>query len=144
MVEIVRLTVAKESDVADINKLLPQLRSNAAEHHGTLSDLQRIVADPSVLLLVVRDGEKIVGMGSLYTILKVGKRSGTIEDVVVDDEYRGEGLGEKLMQELLRCAREEKLQQLYLTTRPDRVAAHQLYEKLGFEQQETDVYRMKM
>ncbi|RJQ35563.1 GNAT family N-acetyltransferase [Candidatus Parcubacteria bacterium] len=142
--DIVRLTEARESYVADINGLLSQLRSDPSEHKGSLIDLHTIVADKNVAFIVAVDGEKIVGMATLYMITKIGKRGGYVEDVVVDGNYRGQGLGEKLMQKLLEVARRENLKQLYLTTRPDRVAAHKLYEKLGFTQQQTDVYRMKI
>ena len=144
MIEIVRLKESSEQAVTDINKLLPQLRSDPSEHRGTLADLREIMNDPTAILMVAKDSDRIIGMGLLYTIVKVGKRSGSIEDIVVDEAHQGKGLGRRLMEALLEVARKEKLGQLYLTTRPERVAAHKLYESLRFEQVETDVFRLEL
>lgn len=144
MVEIVRLAEAKESYIADINKLLPQLRSNPAEHAGVLADLKEVVSDPSIFLVVAKDGDEIVGMGFLYTIIKIGKRSGSVEDVVVDNDYRGQGFGEKITQALIDIARHEGLKSLYLTSSPERVTAYRLYEKLGFKKRDTFVFKLNL
>ena len=144
MVDVLRLQEATDEAVLDINALLPQLRSNPAGHQGTLSDLQGVIGDPSITMIVAKDGKRIIGMGFLYTVLKMGKRSGSIEDIVVDDSYRGKGVGKRIMNALTEAARNEKIQQLYLTTRADRIAAHKLYESLGFMQVQTDVFRLDL
>ena len=144
MISIERLTTSSETAVADINALLVQLRSNPMEHEGSVADLEEVVQDPSIYLIVAKDGERIVGMGSLYTALKVGKRSGYLEDIVVDSGYRGQRLGEKITAALIEAARAERLKQLYLTSRPDRTPAHHLYEKLGFRKHETFVFRLEL
>src|SRR3989344_1477628 len=133
MVIIERLTRATEQHLADINKLLPQLRSNPSEHEASLSELQAIISDKNVALIVAMDDGKIVGMATLYIITKFSKRNGHVEDVVVDGEYRGQGLGEKIMQALINLARSEQVKTLHLTSRPERVAGNKLYQKLGFE-----------
>jgi ribosomal protein S18 acetylase RimI-like enzyme len=142
--EIVRLTEATEQAIEDIKRLLPQLRGDSAEHTGSLADLKEMADDENVALIVAKDNGHIVGMGTLYMITKIGKRSGFIEDVVVDDAYRGQGLGQKIMQMLIDAARAGDLQQIYLTSRPERVAANKLYQKLGFEVRETNVYRLAL
>ena len=64
--------------------------------------------------------------------------------MIVSEEYRGQGLGEKIMRKVVTIARTKKLTSLKLTSRPSRVAAHRLYEKLGFEKKETEVFGLKL
>ena len=144
MIEIVQLKEASEAALQDINKLLPQLRTHGGEHIASRVDLEMIVEDKNIRLIVARDGKKIIGMASLYIIHKLGKHKGSVEDVVVDDAYRGQQLGKRLMEVLLDEARRSKLTQLDLTSNPDRIAAHKLYERLGFKQRETEVYKLTL
>ena len=60
-----------------------------------------------------------------------------IEDVVVDEAARGQGIGSALTVEALRIAREAGARTVDLSSRPSRVAAGRLYEKLGFQARET-------
>ena len=64
-----------------------------------------------------------------------------IEDVVVDEAARGHGVGEALNREALRLAKERGAITVDLTSRPSREAANRMYQRLGFTQRETNVYR---
>lgn len=138
-----KLTVANKEAVKDINRLMQQLSQDSSRRGGTLRELKKIVADPTAILMAVKDGTKIIGVATLYVMTQMGKISGYVEDVVVDEAYRGQGLGVKLMDALILEARKKKLGSIHLTSRPARVAANKLYQKLGFEQRETNVYRLK-
>ncbi len=144
MVTTEQLKRVPENAAGDISRLLAQLRGNPKEHTVSASDLEPIVSDKNIVLIVAKDNEKIVGMASLYILNKLGKRTGTVEDVVVDDGYRGQGIGKQLMQHIIDTARAESLVTVSLTSRPARVAGNKLYQKVGFEQKETNVYRMKL
>ena len=144
MVEIVRLKEVSERAVADINKLLPQLRTDPSEYSASITELRSITEDNDVALVVALDSGHIIGMATLYIITKFSKRNGHVEDVVVDSGYRGQGLGEKIMHKIIEIARDEHVKTLHLTSRPDRSAANKLYQKLGFEQKDTNAYFMKL
>jgi ribosomal protein S18 acetylase RimI-like enzyme len=135
---------ADESIVADINKLLKQLRTDAADQDVTLTELEYVVRNQDSIMVVVKDGGHVVGMATLYIMQKMGKRTGQVEDVVVDETYRGQGLGEAVMKKIIDVAREERVKSISLTSRPERVAGNKLYQKLGFEQKQTNVYRFKV
>jgi len=140
---IERLTEANEAVLLDINVLLKQLRKDPP-NHGTLDELRAVVESDKHRLFVVRDGDKIIGMATLYIMQKIGKRTGHVEDVVVDSAYRGQGLGEKLMHEIIAVAKAERITTLFLTSRPARVAAHKLYQKVGFTVKDTTVFRLSL
>ncbi|HWO07605.1 MAG TPA: GNAT family N-acetyltransferase [Candidatus Paceibacterota bacterium] len=139
---IKKLTAATPEALADINAINSQLHDDGRK--GTLAELEAIVDNKNCILLVAKDGDKIVGMASLYIMPKLGKRSAYVEDVVVDGAYRGQGLGEKLMRDIIDTARTEKVNTLYLTSRPDRVAARALYNKIGFTVKDTAVFKMDL
>ena len=119
--------------------LVPQL-SQSAEPVGA-PELAEIVRSPATRLLVAwRDG-RIVGTLTLVLFrIPTGVR-GWIEDVIVDEAARGQGVGEALTAEAVRLAGEVRARTLDLTSRPTREAAHRLYSKLGFEVRDTSVYR---
>lgn len=144
MIQIERFQQADEQSLGDILRLVAELRSNTVEHRGELSDLQDIIANENAIMVVAKDGESIVGMASLYVIPKVGKRVGTIEDVIVGSHYRGQGIGRHLMEALIDSAREQRLEEIYLTSKPSRDAANNLYTKLGFELVGTNPYKLRL
>jgi L-amino acid N-acyltransferase YncA len=67
-----------------------------------------------------------------------------IEDVVVDEKYRGQGLSKQLVTHAVRFVKEQGIPLIMLTSNPTRIAANKLYQKLGFEQKQTNVYRMNL
>src|SRR3989344_1673506 len=146
MVTISVLTKASKEAVRDLNELMRQLRTNVPIMTSPISlkELTAMLKDKSTILVVAKDGERIVGVALLAVILKIGKSIGHIEDVVVHESYRGRGLGEKIVQLTIAIARKRKLLSLGLTSRPARVAANKLYQKLGFTIKETNVYRLKL
>ena len=63
---ITPLTEASEKALADINKLLVQLRESPDEHDASHADLEAVVGDANAVLMTVQDEGRIVGMGTLY------------------------------------------------------------------------------
>lgn len=91
-------------------------------------------------MLAARDGGSIVGTLTLLLYrIPTGVR-GWIHDVVVDQEARGRGVGEALTREAFRIARDAGVENVSLTTRRHRAAAHRLYRRLGFVERESDVF----
>jgi ribosomal protein S18 acetylase RimI-like enzyme len=64
-----------------------------------------------------------------------------IEDVVVSEDARGMGCGEALSRAALDAASAAGARTVDLTSRPSREAANRLYQRLGFIERETNVYR---
>jgi ribosomal protein S18 acetylase RimI-like enzyme len=126
--------------VAAFERLLPQLSSSAAPL--TTADLAELVRFEASHLLVARDDAgTIVGSMTLVVFpIPTGVR-GWIEDVVVDEAARGQGVGEVLNRTALGLAEKLGARTVDLTSRPSRVAANALYQKLGFEERETNIYR---
>jgi ribosomal protein S18 acetylase RimI-like enzyme len=125
--------------VEAFGQLLPQLSSSARPLDADA--LAAIVASPAVTVLIARSNGRIAGSLTLAMFpIPTGLRA-WIEDVVVDDSARGQGVGALLTHEALRLAQEAGARTVDLTTRPSREAAGRLYERAGFEQRETRLYR---
>ena len=120
-------------------QLIPQLsRSNPAPPAERLAEI--IDSDATVLLVAV-ESEQILGSLTLAIFrIPTGLRA-WIEDVVVDESARGKGVGEALNLEALRRAAAAGASTVDLTSRPSREAANRLYQRLGFSERETNVYR---
>ncbi len=143
----IKFAILKQADapaLRDIRGLLAQVRNGSEKEVITISQLRDVLKDKNTLIIVAKDGVRIVGMAMLCITVRIGRRTGQIEDVVVDSGYRGRGVGKKLMQKLIDLAREKKLKAVYLTSRPARVAANALYQKLGFEKKDTNAYCLKL
>jgi ribosomal protein S18 acetylase RimI-like enzyme len=65
-----------------------------------------------------------------------------IEDVVVDEKRRGEGIGKKMMIHAIEYAKKTGVTKIELTSHPSRVEANKLYRSLEFSLIETNVYRL--
>ncbi len=128
--------------LAELNRLLPQLSSSAAP----LSEaaLDEIIDSPACHLLVAADQERLLGSLTLVVFpIPTGVRA-WIEDVVVDTEARGAGVGAKLNEAALDLAKSLGAKTVDLTSRPSREAANRLYLRLGFTVRETNVYRYSL
>ena len=131
-----------ENDLADVSILLAQLSPGAKP--VSLPELQVVLADPNAHLAVERDETgKVIAMASIFVLHMFGGSEGIVEQIVVHEAHRGKGLGEKIMRKILEVAKRERCRLVDLTSRPHRIAAHALYEKLGFQKRETNVYRLK-
>lgn len=139
------VTVAEQTDFADdlreaFDRLTPQLSSSNPPPSDDA--LRAIIASPASRLLMARDESNRI-LGSLTLVLfpiPTGMRA-WIEDVVVDEAARGQGVGEALNRFALDLARDEGARTVDLTSRPTRVAANRLYQRLGFVQRQTNIYR---
>jgi ribosomal protein S18 acetylase RimI-like enzyme len=128
-----------DDNLAAVNRLIPQLSRSAPPL--TAPALKKIVSWDGNRLLIARSGEQPVGMLTLVMFpIPTGLRA-WIEDVVVDESARGQGIGGALTQEAIRLAQAVGVRTVDLTSRPSRVAANRLYERLGFELRDTKAYR---
>ena len=121
-------------------RLTPQLsKSNPPPSED---ELREIVNSPAtVLFMAVDDEGRYVGTLTLALFRIPTALRAWIEDVIVDDMARGQGVGEALNRAALDKARQVGAKTVDLTSRPSREAANRLYRRIGFQQRDTNVYR---
>jgi len=142
MITISELTKSTNEALNAINKLLPQLSANAK---GLSMDRLAVLveSDNTLIFLGTDENGCILGMLSLIVMKIPTGNKAWIEDVVVDQAARGKGLGKSLMNHALEQAKKLGAKSVDLTSRPSRESANKLYQALGYEIRETNVYRYK-
>ena len=91
------------------------------------------LSDPSSVTLVSVDNDTITGVASLHIIKKLTRTLGLIEDVAVNENYRGKGIGKKLVEKLIGIASEKGCDKTVLNSSEKN---SEFYEKIGFEKNE--------
>ena len=125
-----------------VNRMLGQLTSNFTPLQE--SELQRLLdAESSTLYIISVDGVP-AGMLTLCHYYAPTGCKAWVEDVVVDAASRGMGLGRRLVEHALSEAQKLSPCTVLLTSRPSRIEANRLYQSVGFEARQTNVYRYKI
>ncbi len=121
-------------DMGRVNFLLDVLSSHRVGLMSLRAIALLLAAGNTVFL--ARDmamGGRIVGLAELVPVRTLGGSHAEIQSVVVDQHYRKQGIGAALTRAIIARARQDwTLRHLYLTSKPARVAANQLYLRLGF------------
>ncbi|MDO6472104.1 GNAT family N-acetyltransferase [Maribacter sp. 1_MG-2023] len=132
------------------NEVTADLQSQLTELYKQLNaeltqlDLATVLSDYNTTDVVIcLDDDKLVGIAMMAKYKVVSGHKGMIEDVVVSSEYRGQGIGRKLMEKLLEQAEISKLDDVLLFSGHHRTAAISLYKSLGFKLKESGMYIKK-
>ena len=132
-------------DVADVTALIRRNLINYEEAGNVLAStfrrldsLASTYRDPgSSTFLIARDvnADGLViggaGLGPLHG-LSPQDGMGEVRDLVVDREYRGRGIGARLLKRCVDQARKFGYQRLYLETTPQMENAQKLFVRFGF------------
>jgi ribosomal protein S18 acetylase RimI-like enzyme len=139
---VVAVHTVDDELVEAFDRLIPQLSSSSPP--PSRDHLAAMVDSEDTVLYVARVAGRILGCLTLaFYRIPTGTKA-WIEDVVVDAEARGHGLGELLNRAALDEARARGAKDVSLTSRPSREAANRLYRRIGFEPRETNVYRFTL
>jgi len=128
--------------VSAFARLMPQLSDLPAPDRGALEAM--LASDSCRLFLARADDGQIAGSAALGFYRTPSGLHAWIEDVIVDGDYRRQGIGETLTLAAIRAARELGAHSISLTSRPARQEANRLYLRLGFVQWETNLYRLPL
>ena len=141
MVKVREITEVKEDELRSLNNLLPQLSKSAKPLNS--DQFSTIVNSDSTRLYFAEEDGVILGTLSLVIFpIPTGLKC-WLEDVVVDLDARGRGTGKLLILFALEEAQRMHAQTVNLTSRPNRETANKLYQSVGFETRQTNVYRFK-
>jgi ribosomal protein S18 acetylase RimI-like enzyme len=133
------------SEVADA---LRQLAQKIGKNYKPLTDndIREMLDSPGTHLFVAKEPESgaVVGMVTLIVYRTPYIKKAVMEDVIVDDAYRGKGIASLLVRRALSQAFDNGVSYVDCTSHPGRIAGNNLYEKLGFVKRDTNVYRMAL
>jgi len=139
-ISIERLATANDEAARAVQRLFPQLTGGELPE---FDDIERVLEGGAFVLVARHDGE-IVGMATMVVVDALSGKTAHVEDVVVETAYRGRGIGERLMNELMALARAQGADAIALTSNPSREAANRLYRRLGFGMGGTNYYELDL
>lgn len=140
--EIIEVNEISDNLVSAFNRLIPQLDPSCAILSRT--KLEEIVTSSACHLLVALDGTQSSGIVGTLTLVVYRIPAGVkawIEDLVVDEHVRCQGVATHLIGAALKRAAELEANEVHLTSGPWREAANRLYQHLGFVNVGTNVYQ---
>ena len=126
-------------DMARVHELTRQLDASAVVHEQSL---YKAMLDGFVSKIY--DNDVLVGMGWIFPRQTMLRRQAVVEDMIVDESQRGKGYGKKMLLELIEWANKENMDMIELTSNPVRIAANELYKKVGFQLHPTNHYLYKV
>lgn len=124
-----------------LQRLIPQLTIHKSAPDR--DELTALVNSESSALLIARYPDEESDIAGILTLVTYRAPTGLrsiVEDVVVDEKMRGQGIGEALMFHAIELAREAGASGVSLTSNPRREAANHLYQSIGFKRRETNAY----
>lgn len=130
---------------AEYHEAMQRFLNQLTTHPMTLTETmfrQLIDSENSHLFFLMKEGQ-IAGMLTVGIYYSPTGGKAWIEDVVVDEAFRGQGLSKQLVAHAIEFTQSKQIPLLMLTSNPKRIAANKLYQAMGFSRKETNVYRMK-
>jgi ribosomal protein S18 acetylase RimI-like enzyme len=90
---------------------------------------------PSSFVLFACSNDTFIGLATCFVNFSTFKAKPfmNIHDVIVLEEFRGHGVGRKLMEKCIDIARERDYCKITLEVRDDNLSAMKLYKSLGFD-----------
>lgn len=141
MTEIIEIQSYSTEYHEAMQRFLDQLTTNPM----TLTEemFRQLLASPNSHLFFLMKDEQTAGMLTVGIYHSPTGGKAWIEDVVVDETFRGQGLSKLLVAHAIEFTKSQGIPSLMLTSNPKRIAANKLYQAMGFGRKETNVYRMK-
>ena len=137
-IDILKKCDLNSSNQEQISKLFRQLGGN-----NTQINLNEVLDKKNqITLAYCLDDTKITGIALMCTYKVISGKKGWIEDVVVNSNSRGKGIGRKLMNKLLEVGKEKNLTEILLFTEDHRTPAINLYSDLGFKVKDSQIYTL--
>lgn len=146
MIEIGAMT-EYDGDIAEkMGKLRQQL---SAKHDGSAiarEVIEEVIESPYHDILMAQEDGELVGMVFVSVVILNLSRNVYMEDLVVDEECRGKGVGGQLLEAVENWGRQKGCRRLEFTSssKDGKVGARGFYESHGAQVRETDVYRVEL
>lgn len=120
----IKISIIENWDISEIVELYRQ--GNWWKEEWNPEDIQPLIKGSFIFALAVDSENRAIGMGR---VISDGSSDGYIQDLVVHKNYRGTGLGRRLLKTLVDESRERGLGWIGLIAEP---GTSDFYEKEGF------------
>jgi ribosomal-protein-alanine N-acetyltransferase len=120
----INIRMLQDSDIEELSRI----ESESFSMPWSAQDFKKLIDRNDCIYLVAETDGHVVGSAGMMDICN----EGNIDNVVVAENYRGQGIGRKLMEELLRVGEERGMEAFTLEVRVNNAPAIHIYEQLGF------------
>lgn len=123
-----------KDDLERVFELLNELNEHQLKYEFFKKNYDARVNDENSYYICATINGKIVGVLIAEFQLKLHdfKRRIFVDNLIVDERYRGRGIGKKMLQELVNHARANNCGSIELTSRLENERAHRFYERNNF------------
>ena len=131
-----QIELLASTDLPRLAELFQQFWGEASSQDSMRATFQRITANPAYVLLAARQVGRLAGfaMGVVCEDLYGdGRPFMVVEDLIVDQARRRQGVGKALMYALEKTARERNCGQIILVTEANRTDSIRFYQSLGYD-----------
>ena len=146
---MIEVGTVKEYD-GELAEAMGKLRQQlSSRHDGSAISrelIEELIESPYHDIIIASDGDKIVGMVIVSIVVATLDRNVYMEDLVVDSETRGQGVGGKLLEAVKEWGREHGCRRLEFTSssREKKEGAKGFYESHGAEARDTNAFRVEL
>ena len=123
----VTLNQMKASNLNDVLNV----SSLSLKESWSRESLEKELSNPLAKYMVAEVNNKVVGFAGLWTICNEGH----ITNIAVHPNYRGQGIGSKLVESLIKNSSSWYINALTLEVRASNKIAQNLYKKYGFKEE---------
>jgi len=127
-IEIKQLEKNSLDTYSSIMGLLPQLYDNVFKL--TYDDFGDILKSNYLKIFIAQSNNRVIAIGTLVSYIKLTGNVGIIEDFIVDEKYRGTGVGSNLLNHVVNYGFNSGISFIDVNTR--REEASLFYKKNGF------------
>ena len=127
-IEIKQLEKNSLDTYSSIMGLLPQLYDNVFKL--TYDDFGNILKSNYLKIFIAQSNNRVIAIGTLVSYIKLTGNVGIIEDFIVDEKYRGTGVGSNLLNHVVNYGFNSGISFIDVNTR--REEASLFYKKNGF------------
>jgi len=148
MVQIREISAADKKNLKEIRNLLKELQETTeCEHDSNILGLEDIFEEmnalPNFYLNYIAVDEhkedKVIGFISIIFYKTLFHKGGTalINELIVSKDYRGKGVGRKLVEQAIQIARQRGMDEIEVGTEEENIDARTFYAKNGFDKEYT-------
>lgn len=139
MVDEFSIIVANLNDLlsmADLLKVLFMIEDDfVIDRQKQIHGLQLLLEQSNTTILIAQHHNRLVGMVSMQQLIStaMGERVGLIEDMIVQSDFRGQGIGSLLLTSLITVSKQLGYKLLTLGVDLLNTPAKAFYTRFGFQ-----------
>ena len=134
--ENIVIRLATINDVDNLKSLYSQLIEDVSPNPNDMfKALEGIILEEHNNVFIAIHDDKIVASAQLISyknLIRSPFNKAIIDSVIVHEQYRGAGIGSKLIRVIIDFAKKNKVQKINLTSSYKRYKAYDFYRNLGF------------